>query len=107
MLLQLPPQQSCPLPRGATVQETKMEPSVGEKIPLDVRARTEDVTEGKMEPKQGALELSSVGTGPEAPGQHCLSSREMKRTDAEGCPLVDGSSDLEETTSSLNALLLG
>ena len=76
-----------------------MEPSAGEKIPLDVRVCMKERTEGKMEFERGALESQRAGTCPGAPGQQRLLSWEMQRSTADGCLLVDGSSDLGEITS--------
>ena len=71
-------------------------------ISFDVCAYMEESTEGKIDPELGELELSSsAGMGLEAPGQQCLSNWEMERTTGNDCLLVDGSSDLGETTFSL------
>ena len=51
-----------------------------------------------MKPERITLESSSAGMGPRAPGQQRLSSWEMQRFSADGCSLVDGSSDLGEIT---------
>ena len=61
----------------------------------------EENAEGKMDPELGQLESSPAGTGLEAPGQQCLSKWEMERTTVDSYSLVDGSSDLRETTFSL------
>ena len=82
-----------------------MEQSAREKTPLDVRVCTGERIESRMKPEQIALESSSTGMGRGAPGQQRLSSWEMQHTSADGCSLVDRSSDLGETTS--NTYLLG
>ena len=61
-----------------------------------------------MDPELGELESSSsAGTGLEAPGQQCLSNWDMERTPADGCSLVDRSSDLRETTFFLEEFIIG
>ena len=67
----------------------------------------EENTEGEMDPELGELESSSAGTVIEAPEQQCLSNWEMEGTTVDGCSLVDGSSDLGETTFSLEELIIG
>ena len=67
----------------------------------------EENTEGKMNLEPGELESSSAGTGFEAPGQQCLWNWDMERTTVDGCLLVDGSSDLGETTYSLEEFIIG
>ena len=52
-----------------------------------------------MKPERIALESSSTGPGPKVPGQQRLSRWEIQRTTADGCSLVDRSSDLRGTTS--------
>ncbi|CAM9995744.1 unnamed protein product [Ascophyllum nodosum] len=69
-------------------------------IPLDARVCMDERTEGKIEPGRGELKSLSAGTGLEVPGQQRLSSRVIQRTTVDDCLLVDGSSDLEETTFS-------
>ena len=76
-------------------------------IYFDVSACMEEKNEGKMEPELGELESSSAGTGLGAPRQQCLSNWEMERTTVDRCLLVDGSSDLGETTFSLEKLVIG
>ena len=49
--LQPPPQQPYPVFRVVTTEGTKMEPSAGEKILLDVRVCMKESTESKMEPE--------------------------------------------------------
>ena len=61
-----------------------------------------------MDPEQGELvSSSSTGTGLEAPGQQCLSSWVIQRTTVDDCLLIDGSSDLGETTFSLEDFVIG
>ena len=67
----------------------------------------EEIIEGKMEPELGKLKSSLTGKGLEAPGQQCLSNWEMERTTVDGCLLVDGSSDVGETTFSLEDFVIG
>ena len=67
----------------------------------------EENTEGEMDPEIGELESSFAGTGIGAPGQQCLSYWEMEQTTVNSCSLVDGSSDLGETTFSLEELVIG
>ena len=85
--------------RVVTVKGLTVELSVEEEIPLDARVCLEERIEGRMKPERIALESSSAGTDPGAPGQQRLSSWEMQRTTADGCSLVDGSLDLGEITS--------
>ena len=51
-----------------------------------------------MKPERITLESSSAGMGPRAAGLQRLSSLEMQRFSADGCSLVDVSSDLGEIT---------
>ena len=76
-------------------------------ISFDVSDCMEELMEEKMEPELGEFESSSTGTGFEAPGQQCLLNWEMERTTVDGCLLVDGSSDLGETTFSLKEFVIG
>ena len=46
---------------------------------LNVRVLMEEMIESRMKPERIALEPSSAGTGPGAPGQQCLLSSEMQR----------------------------
>ena len=92
-------QQQCYVTRVVMADKTTVERSA-EKVCM------EESTESKMEPELGELELSSAGTGLEATGQQCLSNWEMERTTVDGCLLVDGSSDLGETTFSLEELVI-
>ena len=59
----------------------------------------DEMTKGKMEPEREELKSLSAGTGLEVPGQQRLSSWGMQRTTVVDCLLVDGSSDLGETSS--------
>ena len=97
---QSPPQQQCSITRVVTAEKTTMERLAEKKC-------IEENTEGKMGPERGELELSSAGTGFEAPGQQCLSNGEMKRTTVDSCSFVDGSSDLGGNTFSLEDLVIG
>ena len=76
-------------------------------ISFDTRICVGERSRGKMESDRGELESSSAVTGLEVPGQQCLSSWEMQRTTVDDCPLVDGSSDLGETTFSSKTSLFG
>ena len=76
-------------------------------ISFDGSVCIENIIEGKIEPELGKLGSSSAGTGLEAPGKQCLSNWEMKRITVDGCSLIDGSSDLGETTISLEKLVIG
>ena len=58
-----------------------------------------------MEPERGELKSSLAGTGLKAPGEQCLSSWEMQQTTVDDSLLVDGSSNLEKTTFSLEGLV--
>ena len=58
-----------------------------------------------MEPERGELKSSLAGTGLKAPGEQCLLSWEMQQTTVDDSLLVDGSSNLEKTTFSLEGLV--
>ena len=68
-------------------------------ISFDVSVCMGEIIEGKMDPEGGELEASLAGMGLEASGQQCLT--------VNGCLLVDGSSDSEETTFSLEDFAIG
>ena len=59
-----------------------------------------------MDPEPGELELSSAGTGFEAPRQQCLLNWEMERTTVDDC-LLDGNSNLRENIFFLEELVIG
>ena len=60
-----------------------------------------------MDPEPGELELSSAGTGFEAPRQQCLLNCETERTTVDDCLLVDGNSNLRENIFFLEELVIG
>ena len=94
-----PPQEPCPVSRVVTVKERAVRLPAGDELPSDVRVCMEERIEGRIKPERIALEPSSAGTGPGAPGQQRLASWEMQRTTADGCSLVERSSDLGGSTS--------
>ena len=76
-------------------------------ISFDVHVCMGGITEGRMDPEPGELELSSAGTGFEAPRQQRLLNWEIERTTVDDCLLVDGNSNLRKNIFSLEELVIG